>query len=294
MIQGGRRGRLSSLENSRPGPECNSDDSTDSRGESSAAHPPRGTVLDAKAASDGRRRVRQARGGHGIGDIHRAGHSVGAGADLEDVAGGGVEVGLGDGDLVVLEVVDHVGAAQEGVAQDHAARAGRGDAEEARLGAVREARPLARGRDEVQHQLVHLDRDDGGAEGEVERGVAVGHAAGDVRRALVAVVLRRHAVIDGLHHVVGEVRQAAAAVQEHRQRLVRGDRLPVERHARHGDQELGVGAALGLDRQRLQLPRELIRVHAAKQDLARARVEVVQPQAVCVGRYLALGLHLGR
>lgn len=286
-------GAVFALEKSGTGPECHSHDGPNGRGKRNAVCQPRRRILEPEATGDGRR-VGEPRGGHGISDGGGAGDGIGSGADLEDVAGGGVEVRLGDGDLVVLEVVDNVGAAEEGVAQDHAAGAGGRDAEQARLGAVREARALARGRDQVQHELVHLDRDDGRAEGEVERGVVVGLAARDVRRALVAVVLRRHAVVDGLHHGVGQVCQAAAAVQEHRQCLVLRDRLAAERHAGQCDQELGVHAALGLDRQRLELALELVRVHTAKQDLAGARVEVVQPQAVGIGRDLALGLHLRR
>jgi hypothetical protein len=56
-----------------------------------------------------------------VGDARGVRHARGAALDLHDVGLGCVEVGLRERDLVVRQVVDDVGGAQEGVAE-HAGR----------------------------------------------------------------------------------------------------------------------------------------------------------------------------
>lgn len=277
-----------------PGPERAHDSRDHAGGGARGPHPRRRAgALEAEAAGGGGG-LADARRGHGVGDAGGAGHGLAARADLDDVARRRVEPCLGDRDLVIGEVVDDVRAAEEGVAE-HVGRGARGrDAEQARRGAVAEGGAAAGARDEVEDELVHVDRDDGLGEVELEGDVGVGLGAGDVRRALGRVVLRRDLVVDGLHHGVGEVRQAGSAVQEHGERLVRGDGVVAHVQARQSNEELGVHAALGLDGQRRELALELIRVHAAEEDRARVGVQVVEPEAVGVGVDLARRGHLGR
>ena len=120
---------------------------------------------------------------------------------------------MGEGDLVVGEVVDDVGAADPGVAEDgNAALAGGGDAEDACGRAVFErGLAVAAG---VDDHFAHGDGDDGGGEGEVDGRGVVCEGAGDKGRLLFAVVLGADLFVKSSGQVVGKVGQTAARVEE--------------------------------------------------------------------------------
>lgn len=202
--------------------------------------------------------------------------AIGAGRDLLDVVGGRVEDGLGEGDLVVGKVVDDVGGAQEGVAEQGGGAAGRQDAEEADLGAGR-ARDAA-----DQHELVqrHLDRRAG--ELEVDGRVGVLQLAVDDRVPARLAVLRADGIVDARGEVIGQVGQAGAGVEER----ARGGGGGVaaggagRTDLRQGDVEGGVVAVRLDDGHGLERAAVLAGVNAAEQDRAGARVEIVEPEAV--------------
>ena len=102
--------------------------------------------------------------------------------ELGDAGPGRVEVGVGEPDLVVLQVVDHVRGPQEGVAEEVRRGAGGVDAEVAGGGAVFQGGDASVRGDDGDDELVDAD-DDGGAggaaEGEVEGGGRVAETAGD-------------------------------------------------------------------------------------------------------------------
>ena len=79
------------------------------RGARSRAGRGTGDTANDSGAGDG--------GGGGVGDAGSARNGVIAGSDLHDVGGSGFEIGRREGDGVAVEVVDDVGAADEGVAE---------------------------------------------------------------------------------------------------------------------------------------------------------------------------------
>lgn len=191
--------------------------------------PSDGGTTDQRDPGDGRhgggtglaiRNVTRARGrrrddgGRGAGDIGDAAVA----RDGGDAGRGRVDVALGERDLLVVEVVDGVGAAQEGIAQQQVV-AGPGDAKgaaalrrRAAAGAHAHARPG------LEDELAEGDLDDGpavAAELVLEHDVALlgqGAVHGGVAQA--AVVGRAEGGHDLLGYRLGKVGQGGAGVED--------------------------------------------------------------------------------
>ena len=128
----------------------------------------------------------------------------------------GVEVGVGEADLVVFQVVDHVRGAQEGVTEEVRRAAGGVDAEVAGGGAVLQGGDAAVLGDDGDDELVDAN-DDGGsggaAEGEVEGGGGGAETARD-GVAVVGVVGGPDSAENSHCVLVGEIGEAGSAIED--------------------------------------------------------------------------------
>lgn len=206
----------------------------------------------------------------------RLGHGIRSGADLQDVVLAGVEVGLGQGDLVVSEIVDDVCAAQEGIAQqglifDHC-EAKRTDVHVGHVGTGLE--------DHLADVNAHVEGSKVEQEGEVfVLDVALNHSV-----PVLAQVLGTDGFVDAGCGGGRDVGQGRAAVQhggdgELRGAVVDRDGVAVllKVHGRQVDRELDVHVFDGDDRQGLQAAVVLGGVDSAEQNGAFSFVEVIQP-----------------
>ena len=137
----------------------------------------------------------------------------GVALDFLDVGAGGVGVGLGHADLLVVEVVDEVGGAHEGVPQEEVIVAGALDAELAGIGAVLEFDALFIREDEFAER--NFDRGAVGApESKIEGAGRAGEVAVDeVGIAGVCVGGGAHVLVYAVGKVVGDEHDGSAGVE---------------------------------------------------------------------------------
>ncbi len=117
---------------------------------------------------------------------------------------GGIEVSLRQGDLVVGNVIDNVGAADEGIAHDGCASTCGADAEDAGWRAIFKRDWASTGvRAGVKDELLHGNRDDRRGKGKIDGGGVVHQRAWNVSCSCSRVVLSSYLVEDCLGDLVG-------------------------------------------------------------------------------------------
>lgn len=226
--------------------------------------------------------------GNGVLHDTRARNAISTRLNLLNSRAGGVEVGLGERDLVVRKIVYDVRRAQEGVTEHGDGVAGGPNAEDAN----RHTTADGGGDDE----LVVRHGDGDAAEAKVQRAVLVGEVAVDEGGLLARVVAGVEALVQRRGDVVGEVHERGARVEQDWDVGVGEERglVVADAHVGQGDDELGVGALLLQDGQGGERAVELVCVDAAEEDAAGGGVEVVEPQRVGVAADGAVVLELLR
>ena len=135
---------------------------------------------------------------------------------IRHAGAGRVEVRVREPDLVVLQVVDHVRGAQEGVAEEVGRAAGWVDAEVAGRAAVLQRGHAAVLGDDGDDELADADADGGTAgarEAKVEGRARVAQAAGH-GIPVVGVIGGAYAAEDGVGILVRQVGEAGAAIED--------------------------------------------------------------------------------
>lgn len=206
--------------------------------------------------------------------------SIGAFANLQDVTGGTVETDLCHANLVVVEVVDQVGRANERVAEQDGAVATGYNAKDASLLSIFECRGSSIRVEDGNDHFAHGDSDYGLAEGENEHVRTVCQGTVDIGTADRVIINGRYLAIYAGNDSIGKIGQGGARVDEDRQCLITCDTFIAQRQCSQGDKELQVRPVHLLDRKGSQGAFESLTVDTTKEDASRPCFQVVDKERV--------------
>lgn len=211
------------------------------------------------------------------GHQRRARHRSCSRADLEDIIIAPVVVGVRERNLVIGEIVDHVGATQERVTHQIHSGFTVGKPEDAvavgetGLGVT------------VKNQFADGNRDRGAREAKGHIVVGRGHAAGDIGGAGARGITPADFLVDGVHEILGQQNKRAPIIQGDGQGKTRcvtlGAAGALHRNICQGDAQRIVLAIYLQNRHGLQLA-FISRFVDTSEEKVPSAIKFIQPQAI--------------